>query len=128
MASRAQVATMVADKLKSGRREAVREAAAWLVDTGRERQAGYLARDVASLLADRGYVLVKVTSARRLDHAALTAIEKFVREATAAKHLEVIQEIDTALVGGVRVELPGAALDASVSSKLARLVEGASNE
>jgi F-type H+-transporting ATPase subunit delta len=121
------VATVVADKLKTDRRAIIREAASWLVDTGRERQAAYLARDVASILSDRGYVLMRVTSARRLGDEAMREVEKFVREATGAKQLEVETVVDPSLVGGVKVELPGAAIDASVASKLAKLVEGASN-
>lgn len=128
MVSRAQVALFMADKLKSDRRAAVKAAAAWLVGTRRERQSGYLARDVAQVLSDSGYVLVKITSARRLEPSALHAVEKFVREATGAKQLEVIAHTDPMLVGGAKIEIPGAAIDASVSSKLARLVEGARNE
>jgi F0F1-type ATP synthase delta subunit len=125
MASRALVASFLADKLKADRRAAIKAAAHWMLETGRARQAGYLARDVAAILADRGYVMVRIVSARPLEGSALRAIEKFVRDATNGIHLEVVTEIDRALVGGFRVELPGAVMDASVSTKLAKLVEGA---
>ena len=77
MASRVQVAEYVADKLATDRGEALREAASWLVAHGKARQARYLARDVAQLLADRGYVYARITTARPMSERARHEVEEF---------------------------------------------------
>ncbi|HEY2004059.1 MAG TPA: F0F1 ATP synthase subunit delta [Candidatus Saccharimonadia bacterium] len=123
MVSRVQVAEYVADKLTSGRREALREAAAWLVAHGKARQARYLARDVAQVLADRGYVYAQVTTARPLTNRARDEVEDFIRTHTGARELELVTEVDPDVIGGTRIELPDAELDSTVRTKLRRFIE-----
>ncbi len=122
MASRMQVATYVADHLAEDRGGALRSAAAWLADKGQGRQARYLARDVAQVLASRGYVLAQVTTARPLSSEARREVERFIKEATGARELELESAVDAGLIGGIKLETPGQALDASVRTKLARYV------
>ena len=124
MVSRVQVAHELAQRLTHERSKVVREAAAWLVTTGRVRQARYLARDVAGILADKGYVLVRVTSARPLDDAARGSLETYIREQTGARELELETTVDAAVIGGVQIETPLAGLDATVHTKLVRYAEG----
>jgi len=124
MVTRTQVAEYVADKLSSGRTEAVQEAAAWLVATGRARQAQYLSRDVAKALAERGYMFARITSARTTSETARRAIEAFLKTQTGATTVELELGVDANLIGGVRIETPTAELDASVRQTLAQLVEG----
>lgn len=124
--TRAQVARYMAAQLPEHREEAVGLAAKWLVASGRQRQAQYLADDVAELMARSGYVLARLTVARPLSAAARTAVEGFLRAQTGATELELVVTIDPSILGGIRLETPTAQLDATVRSKLARLVEGAS--
>ncbi len=124
MISRWQVAGNLATSLKTDRSEAVRRTAAWLVANGRERQADYLARDVALRLVDSGYVLVRLTAARPISAAARQQVEAFVRRETGAKTVEVAETTDTNVLGGVRIDLPGSQLDATARGRLMRLVEG----
>jgi F0F1-type ATP synthase delta subunit len=125
MASRMQVATYVADQLRTDRAGALRKAAAWLVGKGRTRQAPYLVRDVAQVLVARGYVHAIVTTARPLGAVGRDHVEQFIKNATGARELELELAVDPDLIGGVKIETPGQALDASVKTKLARYVEGA---
>lgn len=124
MASRLQVANHLAGHLADGRADAIRAAAAWLVSTGRRRQAGYLAGDVAALLAAKGHVYVKITTARPLTPGVKAEIEHYVRRLTGASTLELDVRTEAGLIGGVIIETPNAIMDASVRSKLARYVEG----
>jgi F-type H+-transporting ATPase subunit delta len=126
MVSRVQVATYVADHLESDRPAALQAAASWLLDNGAARQARYLAQDVAQVLADRGYVLARVTTARPLAPAAAERIEEFIKKETGARHLELVTAIDPSLIGGARVDLPGSEMDGTVKAKLAKFVEGVS--
>lgn len=124
MASRLQVATYVADELSSGRKAAINSAAAWLVDGGRGREARYLARDVATVLAGRGHVLARVTTARPMSAQSKIMIEGFIKRETGARDLELETTVEVGLIGGVVIELPGSSLDASVRAKLDKFVEG----
>jgi F0F1-type ATP synthase delta subunit len=125
MASRMQVASYVAERLQSDRHGALRAAAAWLSERGRSRQAPYLARDVAQVLAGRGYVYAQVTTARPLGSMGREHVERFIKKATGAHELELDLLVEPDLIGGIKIETPGQALDASVKTKLARYVEGA---
>jgi len=126
--SRLQIASVVADRLVAhDRKQVVEAAAAWLVSTGRARQARYLARDVAAALANRGYVLVQVTTARALSEGAREDLVRFIKRHTGAKEVELEHTVDASVIGGVRIETPLAMLDATVQSKLARYVEGVMN-
>jgi F0F1-type ATP synthase delta subunit len=123
MATRTQIAAAVAERLGSDRRSTLRQAAAWLVATGRTRQARYLARDVAAHLEAKGYVLARVTTARPLDHQAREHLERFIRSETSARELELETVTDPEVVGGAQIETPLMMLDATVRTKLARYVE-----
>ncbi len=122
MASRMQVAAYVADHLATDRSKALRSAAAWLSAHGHARQATYLARDVAQVLATRGYVLVHVTTARPLSAAARAKVEGFIKEATGAHDLELKTAVEPSMIGGIKIETPGQTLDGSVQTKLAQYV------
>lgn len=126
MASRQQVADYLSGNLIDPRQRkmAMQAAAAWLMSTGRSRQAKYLAKDVAAVLASKGHVLVEVTTARPLAAAAREQIEAYVKRATGARHLELDAQVDASLIGGAIIETPDAVLDASLKTKLATYVEG----
>ena len=128
MASRTQVAAALADRLVDNRRKSIRQAAAWLVSTGRARQARYLARDVAAHLEAKGYLLVRVTTSRQLDHQARERLEHFIKRETGARELEFDTVISPDVIGGVQIETPLAGLDATIKTKLSRYVEGVMNE
>lgn len=80
MVSRRQVAAEVAGRLRGGRKQALLQAAAWLVASGRSRQARYLARDIAAALAEGGYVLTEVTTAQPLTEHTRRQVVSFVKE------------------------------------------------
>jgi F0F1-type ATP synthase delta subunit len=124
MASRMQVAQYVADELPKDRTKAVQAAAAWLVERGRGRDARYLARDVAAVLAAQGHVLAQVITARPLEAGARQAVEGFIKETTGAKEIELETSVDKTLIGGIKIELPNATMDATVRAKLDKFVEG----
>ncbi len=126
MTSRRQVAQYVADRLLEGRGDAVTAAAAWLTARGRKRQARYLVRDVAEILAKGGYIVARVVTARPMKVGATGEIEAYIREHTRAREIEMTTATDSALIGGALIELPGADLDSTIKTKLARFVEGVS--
>ena len=126
MASRAQVAAFLADKLETNREGGIQSVAAWLVDHKGARQAEYLTRDVARIMGERGYVLARVTTARPLSESARADVEAYIRTQTNARQVELELSVDPAVMGGVRIELPDSEIDATVRHKLTKLIEGVS--
>ncbi len=124
MTTRTRVAAQIARQLETDRETAVQQAAAWLVATGRSRQAKYLVQDVAAALATQGHLSARVTVARPLGPSGEAVIETFLREHTGAAEIELEVIVDPAIIGGVRIETPTAELDATVRRQLTMLVEG----
>ncbi len=121
MITRLQVARYVAAQLPQKRRQVLREAAAWLVSTGRTRQAKYLTQDVAKILAQDGYLAAQVTTARPLGSKLETELKDFLSRTTAAERIELTASVEPDLLGGVRLEIPTAELDTTLRSKLTAL-------
>ncbi len=93
------------------------EVAAYLVDTGRTREVELLARTIEDELAAQGIVVATVTSAAPLDVALRDAIKKRI----GAKSVELREVVDPNVLGGVRIEMPGSRLDATISRKITML-------
>lgn len=121
-----QVAEYVAGRLSADRAQVINEAAAWLVARGKARQAGYLAKDVARVLSQSGYLFAEVTTARPLNVAAKADIESYLKVQTGATTVELAESINPRVIGGVRIETPTAILEGTVHNKLVNLVEGMS--
>jgi F-type H+-transporting ATPase subunit delta len=113
--SRRQTARWLADQLlHSNRQPGVQRAAAWLLVNRQPRAASYLAADVSSALSQRGYLSVRIISAQPLVPATRRRLTAFLRLTTGAKQLEIETQVDPQVIGGVRIEIPGAELDATV--------------
>lgn len=128
MASRSQVATMLAEDFTADRASAVERTAAWLFTTGRQRQIPYLVNDVARVLSENGYVYAKVFVARDISTEAKSAIVSYVKQACNASEVEIEIIVQPDLIGGVIIETPFGSIDNSVKTKLAQFVEGVINE
>ena len=125
MNSRTQVATYIASRLKENRADAIQEAAAWLIDTKRPRQAKYLARDVARILATEGYLALDITTARELSADTKDELARYAQKLTGAREVESHYVIHPDVIGGVLLETPTAQIDATIKRRLTEFVEGA---
>lgn len=122
--SRRKLAANMAGRLVGGesQKSILRELAAYLIDSGRKKEASLIVRDVEAMLVDKGTAIGTVTSARPLSEASLGTIESFIRQSNKRIKQVVLRErIDESLIAGVRIELPGSQLDASVKAKLEKL-------
>lgn len=122
MATRTQVARTIAQGLKTDRAKAITDAAAWLTAKGKTRQAHYLAQDVAWILAQQGYVLAKVTTAKPLTPDSEAAIIRYIKSECNATEVELDANVDANVLGGVRIETPAITLDDTVKNRLQALV------
>lgn len=122
--SRRKLAMRAVSRLKAGddKRAVLRELAAYLIDSSRTREAGLVVRDIESRLAFEGTVVGTVVSARALTAQALKDVEALIKHHYGGASQVVLRErVDESLIGGIRLELPGQQLDASVKAKLEKL-------
>lgn len=119
--SRRKLARNAAARLAAGepKKTVLRDIAAYLIDSGRTSEAALVVRDIEAMLVDAGTAIGTVTSARALSTDSLKRIEDFVKASDVRiKHVTLSEKIDESLIGGIRLEIPGAQLDASVKAKL----------
>ncbi len=126
MTSRTQVADYLADKIFAGTnsKKVMSEVAAWLQAHNKTRQVNYLVNDVARALTKHGYYCVSITSARELSQVTKKQVETSIKDMTGATTLECTYRVDRKLIGGIIIKTPEAALDASIQSRLAKIIEG----
>lgn len=119
--SRRKLSGNAAARLANGesKKTVLRDLAAYLIDSGRKSEASLIVRDIEGMLMDAGTAVGTVTSARPLSKASLTSVESFVKANDARIKRVVLRErVDESLIGGIKLELPGTQLDASVKAKL----------
>ena len=118
--SRRKLAGFIADQVQTGHGEkALKQAAAYLIETGQTHSVDSLVRDVEEILAARGTVVADITSAHPLSKSDKAAIAKLL----GATELHAREHIDPSVLGGFRVEMSGKRLDATLKAKIDSLKE-----
>lgn len=122
--SRRKLAVHAAERLIAGdsTKVVMQQLAAYLLDTGRLREQELIIRDIERQLATRGVVLATAVSARTLSAQAKQALETLIKTEYDAKQVALHEIIDESVIGGVRLDMPGKQLDATVKAKLEKLV------
>ncbi len=120
--SRRKLADYAADQIAAGKSGVLDQLAAHLIESGRTKEAELIVRDIQTALLSRGKAVVTVTSARALSSEAKADIERFVKaQYENVQTIELIEQIDKSVLGGVRIDLPNAVLDATAKTKLESL-------
>lgn len=118
--SRRKLAQHIAGMIIDGKTDlAIKQLAAFLVQTGRTREAGLVVRDIEAELASRGIVVATVTSA----HAMSDDLMHAVRTLLGGEQAHITDVIDPSVLGGVRIDMPGKQYDTTVRRKLELLKE-----
>ena len=118
--SRRKIAQTWASELVKGR-DITKQVAAYLVTERRVDEAGLIVRDTEAALAERGIVVADVAGARDLSTEARQAIEKFLTISLNAQKVALRESTDASLLGGVRVDVAGRQLDATLKTRLNKL-------
>lgn len=123
--SRRILARTVAAKLlaePSNSRKWIRSLAAFLIDRGMEQDADLILNDISrELYLQGGHLIVNVTSARGLSEATRDELRRMLKAQTSAKTIDLVEEADPSLIGGLVARTPDGILDASVRTKLKQL-------
>lgn len=117
--SRRKIAHYVTRQLLGGAKQkaVMKEVAAFLVDARRTRELDLVIRDIEAELANHGIVVADVLSAYPL----ADELKKEVGKLVGAKDLQLRETIDPSVLGGMRVDMPGARFDGTLRHKLAAL-------
>ena len=117
--SRRKIALYVTQQLLAGAKQkaVMQEVAAFLVDARRTRELDLVIRDIEAELANHGVVVADVLSAYPLAE----ELKKEVAGLVGAKDLQLRETIDPSVLGGMRVDMPGARFDGTLRHKLAAL-------
>jgi F-type H+-transporting ATPase subunit delta len=123
LVSRRLVTRSFADRLQHGesRAELLKQLAAYLITHKQLAQLELYVSDIETELAARGTIVADVTTAIALDEAGRTRVKEYVQKHTNSSAVTLREHVDTDLVGGVIVRMPGHELDASVASQLRQL-------
>ena len=119
--SRRRVVAKLIDMLESGRtaEQVAKVLAAYLVETRQTRNTELYIRDIELQVAERfGVVAAYVFSAKKLTEQIRERVTKLVKSATNAKAVQMIERVDSGLIGGIVVKTADAELDGSVRTKL----------
>lgn len=118
--SRRSLATHVATHLVDGKpsKQIAEQLAAYLITSRRTSELNLIIRDIQSSLAEQGHIAGTVTSAHELNDTTMKAIKAFAKDKTGANQVSLEQTVDEAVLGGIKLEIPGYELDTTVARKL----------
>lgn len=115
--SRRRLAGYVADRLKAGDKNVIKQLAAYLIETDNERAVDVVVRDIEAALARRGTVVADVVTATKLTEDLKAAVAALLD----TNDLHVRETIDPSVLGGVRVEATGRRYDATMRRRIEKL-------
>lgn len=122
--SRRKLSDYAAERLVRGDKasDVMRSVAAYLIESGREREAELIVRDIETKLLGHGIALATVVSARQLSDEAKQSIEQMIKDTQEGVTTVYLREsVEPDVIGGVKVILPHAQMDATVKAKLEKL-------
>ena len=122
-APRSRLAAIIAERCQqpAGSKELSQEIAAYLLAEGRTGELDSILRDVMQYRTDHGIVEVAAINAHPLSDSAKSDIENLIKGLFPnSKQIIISEQIDTSVIGGVRLELANQQLDLSIRSKLNR--------
>ena len=117
--SRGQLADYI---LNSDGKDAVKQVAGYLVANGRSKEVDLVIREVETKLNSKGRTVARVQSTRELGADEQKQVIKMLKSQDAdIKSIEIINEIDPSLLGGVVVRTPRTEVDLSIRGRLNRM-------
>lgn len=118
--SRRKIAELWASELVAGR-DITAKIAGYLTAERRVDEAELIVRETEAALATQGVLVADLTSATGLSDESRTAIEKFLGVSMNAKRVAFREQTDSSIIGGIRVEVAGQQLDATLKTRLNKL-------
>lgn len=114
--SRRKLAEYVASQVTHGviPEAALQEVAAYLYESRRLREVTLVVRSIEDALSQKGVTVATVTSARPLDE----RLRAIITNQIGSDEVHLREVVDPTVIGGVRLQTPDAAYDATLAHKL----------
>lgn len=107
-------------------KRAAQQVGAYLIGNGRSKEVDTVLRQVEAELNKRGRTVTHVSSAHKLDADQQRSIVMLVKQLrTDIQSVEVINQVDPSLLGGVVIRTPEMEVDVSLRGRLNRLARAA---
>ncbi len=121
--SRRKIASYYAKSLIDGAdaKKLAKQLAAYLIESKRTKEQHLIIGDIEYQLSLNGVVVANVTSAHELDELTRSAIVELVRQNVDADDVQLRTEIDSSLLGGLRLEFAGSEIDTTIARRLTAL-------
>lgn len=117
--SRAQLATFI---IGNRGKDAVNQVAGYLIANGRSKEVDLVVREIESRLDAQGRTVARVASARKLSADEQRNVVKMIKSRHAdIESVEIINEVDPSVLGGVVVRTPREEVDVSIRGRLNRM-------
>ena len=116
--SRRKLAEYAARELQAGNRNVLRNLAAYLITSRRKREVELLVRDIEAALETSGVVVAQVVSARELSSDIKAHITSFIQSQSGAETVQLSEEVDESVLGGIRVTTPSAEYDNTIKQNI----------
>ena len=123
--SRRQLASYAVEQMLAGAppRRVSERLVAELQYSGRRREAHLLVDDIYATLESRGILSrADVSSAHPMNSALKSKVERFIKAFTGANEVQIHENTDKELIGGLKIETPGFSWDNTVKTRLKKLV------
>ncbi len=124
--SRRQLAKYAVNQMLAGQSTAslAKQLAAALLAARRQREAELFLADIDQEMEDRGLLAkARVTTAQPLSKALRQEIAKLIKQQAAVKETILVEEIDKAVIGGIKIETANHAWDKTLKRTLADIKE-----
>ena len=121
--SRRKIASYYAKSLIYGAdaKQLAQQLAAYLIESKRTKERQLIIGDIEYQLSLRGVVVANVTSAHELDELTKKAVIDLVHQNVDADDVQLRAEIDSSLLGGLRLEFAGSEIDTTIARRLTAL-------
>lgn len=121
--SRRKISSYMADCFVAGNDSEllVKQLAAYLIDNDQTKELELVIRDIEYELQMRGTVIARVTTRFDLTDATRREIEKMIHNQMNSKQIIFNEIIDPKIIAGIKIDLPGKQLDATIARRLTKL-------
>ena len=118
--SRRSIAEYIATGLIKGdsKKDLFDSLAAFLIDTRRTKELDLIVKDIEYYLAENGVVRTTIVSANELSAETKKALEAFVKKETHATQVSLSSMVEPAVLGGVKISIPGREVDQTIARQL----------
>ena len=119
--SRRKLADYGARELMAGNPSVLDQIAAYLVQSRRTREVELVVRDIEGALESRGVLRAHATSAHALSDDVRQQIETFLARTTDATRVILSETVESAVLGGIKVQTPTAVYDTTIQHNISAL-------